>query len=124
MTDREHYGTSRLRYGRPHPCAEIMRQYFAGDDWGDRIQDWAFARYELDEREDALKRWRETRNPPSDPVVALAYDRRAALDHLSVYRDKDAKSLWYRSSFCQICRTPERKRKWGDVAFYLPAIAA
>ena len=49
MTDREHYG-SKLRYGRPHPCAEIMRQYFAGDDWGDRIQDWAFARYELDER--------------------------------------------------------------------------
>ena len=123
MTDREHYG-SKLRYGRPHPCAEIMRQYFAEDDWGDRIQDWAFARYELDEREDALKRWRETRNPPSDPVVALAYDRRAALDHLSVYRDKDAKSLSYRSSFCQIFRTPERKRKWGDVAFYLPAIAA
>jgi hypothetical protein len=110
---REHHGTSRLCYTRPHPCAVIMRQYFAGDDWGERIQDWAFARYELEEREDELKRWRETRDPPSDAVEALALDRRAALRYLSVYRDVDMKSLWYRSAFCACCRTPERKRKWG-----------
>ena len=118
MTDREHYG-SKLRYGRPHPCAELMREYFAGDDWGDRIQGWAILRYELDEQEDQLRRWRDTRNPPSDPVVALAYDRRAALDHLSVYRDKDKKSLWYRSAYCKLSNTPERKRKWGDVSFLM-----
>ena len=54
-----------------------------------------------------------------DPVVALAYDRRAALDNLSVYRDKDQWSLWRRSAYCRLSNTPERKRKWGDVSFLM-----
>ena len=96
----------------PHPCAAIMRQYFAGDDWFEQIQHWAIARYELDHHEDALKRWRETRDPPSDAVEALAQDRRGALRYLSVYPDLDMKSLWYRSSYCGRCTVPERRSKW------------
>jgi hypothetical protein len=111
--------SSKLRYGCPHPCAELMREYFAGDDWGDRIQWWRIFRYELDGHEHRLRVWRETRNPPSDPVVALAYDRRAALDHLSVYRDRDMRSLWSRSAYCKLSNTPERKRKWCDVSFFM-----
>ena len=114
MTDRER--GSKLRYGPPHPCAVLMREYFSGDDWGERIQDWAIFRYELSEQEDKLRSWRDVRNPPSDPVVALAYDRRAALDHLSVYRDKDERSLWARSAYCRLSSDLERKRKWCDVS--------
>ena len=114
MTDHER--GSKLRYGRPHPCAVLMREYFAGDDWGERIQGWATYRYELSWYQEELRRWRDTRDPPSDPVVALASDRRAALGHLSVYRDKDERSLWSRSAYCRLSSDPERKRKWCDVS--------
>jgi hypothetical protein len=72
----------------PHPCAEIMQDFYEDEKYFEWLERWEMQRFNLRMHAGELSYDRTNRKRLRDPIEELAKERRDSLKYLGIYEDQ------------------------------------